>query len=387
MSRIPQLARRHWFEVAIVIAALVSVLEVVLKAGGPRAATTTEWFTIPAVLVVVLVLLGWRHFEFLVPASMWLLAASASFVDKRLMVSTQAVFIVGLAAAFLLGNQRDAKRGRVGLAIVLGCCAVIVYNDPNQSAGELVFIPILFALGWLVGFAVRERVAQAEAAEARATHAEQERETAARIAVAEERARIARELHDIVAHAVSVMVLQVGAVRHRLPDDLTDDRDALQEVERTGRAALGEMRRLLGAMRRDGDGVELAPQPRLDNLERLLEEIRRAGLAVEMQIEGDRSTLPDAVELSAYRIVQEGLTNALKHANATHANVVVRYRPDELQIEISDDGRGPAPSDGLGHGLVGIRERVNLYGGRMQAGAANGRGFLLSTTLPLAEAQ
>jgi signal transduction histidine kinase len=387
VSRFPALARRHWFEFAIVIAALISALEVAFKHGEPRAPTTTEWFTIPAVVVVALVLLGWRHFEFGVPAAMWLLAAAASFVDGRLMVSTQAVFIVGLAAAFLLGNQRDPHRSRIGLAIVLGGCAVIVYNDPNHSGGELVFIPLLFALGWLVGFAVRERAAQAEAAEARATHAEQERETAARIAVAEERARIARELHDIVAHAVSVMVLQVGAVRHQLPEELSDDRDALQEVEHTGRAALGEMRRLLGAMRRDDDSVELAPQPGLGNLEPLLEEFRRAGLTVDLRVEGSPVSLAQAVDLSAYRIVQEGLTNALKHADATHADVVVRYRPDELQIDVRDDGRGPSNSDGLGHGLVGIRERVNLYGGRMSAGAANGRGFLLSTSLPLAGAQ
>ncbi|HEX6951963.1 MAG TPA: sensor histidine kinase [Gaiellaceae bacterium] len=387
MSRIPALARRHWFAVAIVIAAVVSALEVVFKHGEPRAPTTTEWFTIPAVVVVALVLLGWRHFEFAVPAAMWVLAAAASFVDGRLMVSTQAVFIVGLGASFLLGNQRDPNRGRIGLAIVLGGCAVIVYNDPNHSGGELVFIPLLFALGWLVGFAVRERAAQAEAAEARAARAEQERETAARIAVAEERARIARELHDIVAHAVSVMVLQVGAVRHRLPDDLSDDRDALREVERTGRDALGEMRRLLGAMRRDGDGVELTPQPGLGNLEPLLDEFRRAGLTVDLQVEGSPVSLAQAIDLSAYRIVQEGLTNALKHADATHADVVVRYRPDELQIDVRDDGRGPSTSDGLGHGLVGIRERVNLYGGRMSAGAANGRGFLLSTSLPFAGAQ
>jgi signal transduction histidine kinase len=387
MSRIPSLTRRHWFAVAVVIAALAGALEVAAKRGEPQASTTTEWFTIPAVVVTVLGLLAWRRFGFLAPAALWLLAAAASFVDGRLMVSTQAVFIAGLAAAFLLGNQRDANRGRIGLAIVLGGSAIIVYNDPTHSAGELVFTPILFALGWLVGFALRERAAQAEAAEARASQAERERESAARIAVAEERARIARELHDIVAHAVSVMVLQVGAVRHRLPEDLTQDRDALKDVEGTGRAALSEMRRLLGAMRGDRDDLELTPQPGLGNLEPLLEEFRRAGLSVDLQVKGTRVPLPHAVDLSAYRIVQEGLTNALKHAEATHAEVVVRYQPNELQIDVRDDGHGPVKSDGLGHGLVGIRERVNLYGGRMTAGAANGRGFLLSTSLPLAGVQ
>ena len=375
--------RRYWFTVAVAVAALASALEVVLEQGGSRAPTTTEWFTIPAVVAIVLALLGWRRFEFAAPAALWVAAAAATFVDGRLIVSTQAVFIAGLAAAFLLGRESDANRGRIGLAIVLGGCAIIVYNDPRHSAGELVFTPILFALGWLVGFALRERAAAAEAAEARASHAEREREAAARIAVAEERARIARELHDIVAHAVSVMVLQVGAVRHKLPDELVDDRDALQNVEGTGRAALTEMRRLLGAMRRDGDGVELTPQPGLGSLEPLLDEIRRAGLDVDLHVEGERPRVPGAIDLSAYRIVQEGLTNALKHAHANHADVVVRYRPNELEIEIRDDGRGPATGDGLGHGLVGIRERVKLYGGEMSAGAANGRGFLLTTRLPL----
>jgi signal transduction histidine kinase len=144
------------------------------------------------------------------------------------------------------------------------------------------------------------------------------------------------------------------------------------------------MRRLLGAMRGDRDDLELTPQPGLGNLEPLLDEIRRAGLPVELRVDGECLPLPHAIDLSAYRIVQEGLTNALKHAQASRADVVVRYRPDELQIDVCDDGHGPSASDGLGHGLVGIRERVKLYGGQMSAGAANGRGFILSTRLPLA---
>ena len=158
--------------------------------------------------------------------------------------------------------------------------------------------------------------------------------------MAEERARIARELHDIVAHAVSVMVLQVGAVRHRLPDSLAEDGEALRGVEQTGRTALAEMRRLLGAMRREGDDLELAPQPGLDGLDALLDEVGRAGLPVRLHVDGEPVPLPRALDLSAYRIVQEGLTNALKHAHASHADVIVRYRPDELRIEVRDDGDG-----------------------------------------------
>jgi signal transduction histidine kinase len=201
--------------------------------------------------------------------------------------------------------------------------------------------------------------------------------------VAEERARIARELHDVVAHAVSVMVLHVGAVRHKLPEALSEDADALEGVERTGRTALAEMRQLLGALRDRDDVAALAPQPGLGNLDSLVDEVGRAGLPVRLHVEGEPFVLPRAVDLSAYRIVQEGLTNAIKHARASRADVTVRYGADELQIEVHDDGAGAAPSDGLGHGLVGIRERVKIYGGEMSAGAATGGGFTLSTRLPL----
>ena len=286
-----------------------------------------------------------------------------------------------MVAAFLLGNLRDDTQARIGLAIVVGGAATVIYNNPRHAAGELVFVPVLFGIGWLAGYALRERAAQAEEAEERALQAERERESAARIAVAEERARIARELHDVVAHAVSVMVLQVGAVRHQLPEALAEDKDALTDVERAGRAALAEMRRLLGAMH-DGD-AELSPQPGLDSLEALVERVGRAGLPVRLQVEGDAVRLPRAIDLSAYRIVQEGLTNSLKHAQASRADVTVRYGPDSLELEVRDDGVGAAPSDGLGHGLVGVRERVKIYGGEMDAGAAPEGGFVLSARLPV----
>jgi signal transduction histidine kinase len=384
MSRLWPFVRRHGFDVLIVITAVESALEVAFRDNPGRTPQTTVWVAVPAVAGGVLLLLGRRRFPFGAPAIFWLGAAAVSFLDGRLVVFTYGVELAGLSAALLLGNLRSAEQARTGLAIVVGGAALIAYNDPNHTPGELVFIPILFVIAWLVGFSLSGHAVQAEAAEARANQAEREREAVARLAVAEERARIARELHDIVAHAVSVMVLQVGAVRHRLPEELADDRDALRDVEGAGRAALTEMRRLLGAMRRDGDGVELTPQPGLGSLEPLLDEIRRAGLAVDLHIEGERVPLAHAIDLSAYRIVQEGLTNALKHAHASHADVVVRYRPDELQIDVRDDGHGHSTSDGLGHGLVGIRERVKLYGGQMNAGATNGRGFVLSTRLPLA---
>jgi signal transduction histidine kinase len=376
------LARRYGFEFLVLVTALGSALGVALShsADAPH---TTHWFAVPATAMIILPLLGRRRFPFAAPFATWLLGPLFSFVDGRLVPFTPSISVAGLASAFLLGNRRSNLESGLGLALVVGGAATVVYHDPTHASAELVFIPLLFAVGWLTGFALRERAEQAEAAEVRASQAERERDAAARIAVAEERARIARELHDIVAHAVSVMVLQVGAVRHKLPDVVAEERDALEGVEKAGRTALAEMRRLLAAMRTDGDEAELTPQPGLDGLDSLAAEVGRAGLPVRLHVDGDPFPLPRAIDLSAYRIVQEGLTNTLKHARASAADVTVRYRPDEVQLEVRDDGVGAATSDGLGHGLVGIRERVKIYGGEMSAGTANGRGFVLRTRLPV----
>jgi signal transduction histidine kinase len=359
------------------------MLGVAFRQDDPDAPTSPLWFAVPATAIIVLPLLARRRFPFGAPMFVWILGPALSFVDGRIIPFAPALTAAGLAAAFLLGNLRNAAEAWLGLAIVLGGTAIIVYNGPNHSPAEFFFIPLFFAIGWLAGYALRERAEEAEAAEERALEAERAREAAARVAVAEERARIARELHDIVAHAVSVMVLQVGAVRHKLPDELGEDRDALMGVERAGRVALAEMRRLLAAMSGGENDADLSPQPGLDRLASLAEEVGRAGLPVRVHVDGEPSPLPQAIELSAYRIVQEGLTNALKHAHAANADVTVRYGRDELDIEVRDDGRGAAVSDGLGHGLVGIRERVKIYGGEMSAGTANGGGFVLSARLPL----
>jgi signal transduction histidine kinase len=264
------------------------------------------------------------------------------------------------------------------------CGAVIVTdNNPGHPRDALVFTPLLFGIAWGAGFVLEQRVQHVEAAERRAAHAEDEREGAARTAAAEERARIARELHDTIAHAVSVMVLQAGAVRHHLPDAHCEHKKALRDVERTGRTALTDMRHLLDAMRQDGGGAELAPQPGLDRLEGLLAEVGRAGLPVRLRVTGDRFPLPGGADISAYRIVQEGLTNALKHASASEAEVTLFYAPDQLSIEVRDNGRGAAHSNGSGHGLIGIRERVRLYGGEMTTSTPEGGGFLLRTRLDL----
>jgi signal transduction histidine kinase len=398
MNRIRYVVREYWFELLIGFLAIAGMLELVVGRNLPGAPETSLWFSVPAIGVLVLPLVLQRRFPFAAPVAYWLMAAALTFVDGLLIAFVGSLGVVGLAAAFLLGNLRDERQAGIGLAVVLGCIVVVVSNIPGpQSAGDLIFIPLRFVVAWVAGYALRERSQQAEAAEMRATLAEREREAAemratlaerereaaARIAVAEERTRIARELHDIVAHAMSVMVLQVGAVRHKLPATLEEDRDALGRVEQAGRTALAEMRRLLGAMRSDGDGVERGPQPGLDALDSLVEDVAHAGLPVQLHVDGERYALPRAIDLSAYRIVQEGLTNALKHAHASQADVTVRYRPDEVELEVADDGKGPATTNGHGHGLVGIRERAKIYGGEMSAGAAPAGGFVLSARLPV----
>ena len=382
MGRIRYLSRTYVVDLLIALLLIAAMLEVLVGRHSPDAPRTTLWFVLPAIAILVLPIVARRRFPF-APAAHWLLAAGIAFVDWRLIPFAISIFVVGLVAAFLLGNLRDPVQAGIGLALVIGGPATVVYKIPGHTAAMLIFIPLEFTIAWVAGFALRERVEQAEAAEVRAAQAERERDAAARIAVAEERVRIARELHDIVAHAVSVMVLQVGAVRHKLPETLAEDSDALRNVEQAGRTALAEMRGLLAAMRGDGDEAELTPQPGLDRLEELLEEIGRAGLPVQLHVDGEPVALPRGIDLSAYRIVQEGLTNALKHARASNADVTVRYRSDELQVEVRDNGGGSSTSDGLGHGLVGVRERVKIYGGQMSAGTANGRGFILSTRLPL----
>ena len=383
-DRATQLAREYWFELLIALMGVAGMAELVVGRDYPGAPTKSLWFCIPALGVLVSPLLLRRRFPFAGPAAYFVLAPLLSVIDPLLVPFVGSLGVVGLAAAFMLGNLRNGLQAAAGLGLVTGSLLFIVVAIPGeQTASQMAFIPLRFVVAWIAGFILRERAERAEAAEIRATVAERERDAAARVAVAEERARIARELHDIVAHAVSVMVLQVGAVRHKLPDELSDDSEALRSVERAGRTALAEMRRLLGAMRDEREEVSFVPQPGLDGLDSLLEEVTRAGLPVELQVDGVPFPLPRGVDLSAYRIVQEGLTNALKHSHATTANVTVRYALDELQIEVRDNGVGSSTTDGLGHGLVGVRERVKIYGGEMSAGAANGGGFVLTTRLPL----
>ena len=293
-------------------------------------------------------------------------------------------FLVALGIAVWFGmrpNRRDAIAGLVALQAV---SVVITLNDSKtNSIGDYFWSLITFSIAWIIGLVLGGRLRETDVTKRLAEQAELEREEQARLAVAEERARIARELHDVVGHSVSVMTVQAAAVRRLLEPDQDKEREALEVVEQTGREALAEMRRMVGVLRRPEEAPALAPQPSLEHLEQLLSTTREAGLPVELTIEGTPAELPPALDTTAYRIVQEALTNAVKHANADRAEVLVRYGNGTVELVVSDDGRGNGDGGGSGHGLVGMRERVSVYGGELEAGPQAGGGFRLRATLPV----
>jgi signal transduction histidine kinase len=248
----------------------------------------------------------------------------------------------------------------------------------------------VFAIAWVIGDNLRTRRAYLAELEARAARLEREREEKAERAVIEERTRIARELHDVIAHNVSVMVVQASAGEEVFDEDPARAREFLASVSSTGRAALAELRRLLGVIRAEDDrDVEASytPQPGIEYLDELVRQVRETGLPVELSVIGEPRPLPEGVGLCAYRIVQEALTNTLKHADASGAMVNVRYVADALELQVVDDGRGSSAVNGEtgGHGLIGMRERVALFGGELTASPRGSHGYEVRARLPLEE--
>jgi signal transduction histidine kinase len=386
VKRLWPLARTYWFDAVVlagIVASLVGVISAQGRKDGPRGPL---WFDIVAVLAIMVPLFLRRRFPFGAPVSLALAAAATSFVDEALVPYDFTTFLAACAAMFLVGSLRDRSQGIAGLAIGVGVDAIIVHNDPKGSVGDFLFISLAFGIVWTIGFTLGRSAKAADEARERAARAEREREERARLAVADERARIARELHDVVGHSVSVMTVQASAVRRLLTPEQEREREALLVVERTGREALAEMRRMVGVLRRPEEAPALAPQPSLEHLDRLIEQVREAGLPVEVRYEGEAVQLPAGIDLTAYRLVQEGLTNAIKHAGATRAEVVVHYGEGDVELIVSDDGRGGTGGDGGGHGLVGMRERVSVYGGDLEAGPRPEGGYRLRARLPVVPA-
>ncbi|MFN2562892.1 MAG: sensor histidine kinase [Jatrophihabitans sp.] len=296
-----------------------------------------------------------------------------------------AFIIAGVLAAFSCAAHGGRRAALAGAGVLAAGFAVVPV--PELLADKSVDLGLYIALGLFLGIGIlfHGREVRVVELEQWARFLEHDRDQQARAAVADERARIARELHDVVAHSVSLMVVQAGSTRHTLPPGAPGDvAEALGVIESSGRQALVELRRLLGILRTE-QSPELGPAPGMAEVETLVDQVRLAGLAVRLTVEGERRPLPAGLDLSAYRIVQEALTNSIKHGHPSATDLTVRYRPQALELEVTDDG-GPTgpPPDGTGHGLVGMRERVLLYGGTLEAGFC-GSGFRVLASLPLSE--
>jgi signal transduction histidine kinase len=342
--------------------------------------------------------LGILHSAPLAARRRWPEKVLAAMVATGFLYSLAGFPPVGLGPAIVAAVYTVAAAcpRRRSVPAVAGACvamAVIVLRA-NTGVDTAIGNALVFGVAWLVGD--RQRHAREETAREhrRVEELERTRDELARRAVADERLRIARELHDVVAHAMSVIVVQAGTGRVVIDDAPDKAREALASIETTSRTALGEMRRLLTVLRSDDDGdgdggaaQPLLPAPGLSDLETLVATTVKSGLPVDVRVEGERLDLPAGVDLAAYRIVQEALTNVRRHAGASQATVTVGYAPGGLRIDVADDGRGPPgdPAGGGGHGLVGMRERAALYGGTLETGPGPAGGFRVSLRIPLAD--
>ena len=299
---------------------------------------------------------------------------------------------LGVFVAFYTVAANESRRRATVAAlataggVLISFAAYAAVGSMQGWQGELTNTYLTYGLAWLIGDNLRVRRAYTRQLESRAVELEREREEKADQAVTEERARIARELHDVVAHYVSVMVVQAAGARRVVDKDPAAAKGALEAVESAGRTALAEMRRMLEVLRADDPGM--GPQPGLGEIERLIQQVRDAGLPVELSIEGSVCCLPAGMDLAAYRIVQEALTTTVKHGGSATAHVTVRYAADTLEIQVIDDGRGAAAlllsdSDGRGHGLIGMKERVALFGGELEAGPILTGGYRIFARMPL----
>ena len=297
-----------------------------------------------------------------------------------------AAFVAVLVLVYSVSSLRAGRVAAAGLAVALvgGWCQTLIETRTGAMAhepGDYVFVALLIGAAWLGGYALRGRAHRIAGLEHETVRLAREREERAAAAVAEERARIARDLHDVVAHGVSVMVVQAAAAEEVLARDPERARAPLVAIQDTGAQALTEMRRLLGMLR--ADESRLARAPGLAGLNALADEFRHAGLPLEVDVEDGRPPLAPGLDLAAYRIVEEALTNALKHGGGASSRVSIRHTRDAIELEVSDDGNGPPRGDGTGHGLIGMRERAALYDGTVEAGPRAGGGFAVHARLPM----
>ena len=299
----------------------------------------------------------------------------------------------GLTGAFIglfvypyaVGAYVEGRLAWLAVPVTYGVMTAMTLANDEFIWGDIFFPGTFGVMFFLAGRAVRSRSRLTAELHEAALRATEEREAAAERAMADERRRIAREMHDVVAHSVSMMVIQAGGARRILERDPARAEAAGELIEKTGREAMREMRTLLGVLHAEDEQAEYAPQPSLRDIERLVERARAAGLPVELTVEGARRELPAGVDLAAYRVVQEALTNVVKHGGGAETEVLVRYRADAVEVTVADRGGGTMTTrlEGSGHGLTGMRERVRVFGGELHAGRRRGGGFEVRALLPL----
>ena len=365
------------------LAAFMAVISVVGVLGGDP-----SWGK-PKALGVALALLStvpvaWRARWPLLAAAIVLAANGACIYAAAPQQAAFQPFVALVLTAYSVGSRAEGRRA-VWVAAALAVAAIPVFVAAivhGQQAGNAIPSYVWLLAAWVVGRSVQSWRRKNGALEAANRELAEQRELQAQAAVMVERGRIARELHDVVAHNVSMMVVQAGAAARVLHGEQPDVRNALDVIAVTGRETVDEMRALLGMLRSDDGPDALKPQPGLADLDQLFCGVREAGLAVALRIEGSRRPLPPALDLSAFRIVQEALTNTLKHAGPAQARVTVRYEDQAVELEIADTGRGPFRDRGTGHGLVGMRERAAMFGGVLEAAPGAGGGFTVRARLP-----
>lgn len=374
------LHRHRDVALAVVLSTLLAV-DLLGSAGSLAEPIGVGWIVDAVLALALTVSLAWRRRA---PILVLAIALAGLLVSGQGVEQQRDAWVIGLLfALYSVGAEAGGRLALLGTAGMAALVAVAVAREPGglMAVGESVFLVLILGGPWVAGSAIRLGRRRERALERRTEVLAQGQETAAQEAVAAERARIARELHDVVAHALSVMILQARGARRTL-DGESDAREAFDTIEATGTQALTEMRRLLGVLRTDDQGLALSPQPSLQDLGALVDQIREAGLPVAVSIQGTPIELPPGVDLAAYRILQEALTNCLRHARSATASVLVRYGADDIDLEVTDTGQAGEIRSG-GHGLIGMRERVVLYGGSIEIGPQQSGGFAVRTHLPL----
>jgi signal transduction histidine kinase len=375
------LLRRHVFDALVVLLAVVAEIKVwIVPWEGPKAV-----FIVGSLLWTLPLLLR-RRLPFAAPVFAFAVQTAVAFADPTLGAETTS-FAAVLLAFWVVGAHNERSQATAGAVIGFAAVALIVRVDVGLGLEEAVSVILFGGIVCLVAYALQRPAKRAAELQARAGRLEREREERERTAVAEERRRIARELHDVIAHSVTLMTVQAGAARLLLAEEPQRAREPIASVEETGRQALADIRRLLGILHTAKSEVARTPQPGLARLEALIGQARDSGLPVELTVEGERKALPPGVDLAAYRIVQEALTNARRHAVPARARVAIHYRPEALELAVMNDGPAASNTGGGGHGLVGMRERTALYGGELEAGPHPEGGYQVRARLPLEAAE